>query len=289
MRSLTNSFSSILSTIPSPAQVLIAIVSIQIGAAFAVGLFASLSPVATVFFRVAISAFLLCLFIRPSLNRQAFQHYKLLLAYGIMLGLMNWCFYEAIARIPLGIAVTIEFMGPLIVAAVSSKTRLDYLWIGIALVGLLMLAPSIGDDLDLVGVGYAVLAGVGWGGFVVLSKKVNRALPDSDGLALGMFVAALFLMTFAIHDIPSTLTNSSLMLSLLLLAVLSTTIPFFLEFTALKKLTPQTYGVLITLEPAAAAVIGMLVLGDALGIAGLIAIACVTLAAIGATITRLDD
>ncbi len=289
MRPLTNSFSSIVSTIPPPAQVLIAIISIQIGASFAVGLFASLSPVATVFFRVAISAFLLCLFIRPALNKQAFKHYKLLLSYGIMLGLMNWCFYEAIARIPLGIAVTVEFIGPLIVAAVSSKTRLDYLWIAIALAGLLMLTPRIGEDLDLIGIGYAILAGVGWGGFVILSKKVNIALPDSDGLSLGMVVAALFLMFFAISDIPSTLTNSSLMLSLLALAVLSTTIPFFLEFTALKKLTAQTYGVLITLEPAAAAAIGMIVLNDALGVAGLIAIVCVTIAAIGATFTRVED
>lgn len=202
---------------------------------------------------------------------------------------MNWCFYEAIARIPLGIAVTVEFIGPLIVAAVSSKTRLDYLWIAIALAGLLMLTPRIGEDLDLIGIGYAILAGVGWGGFVILSKKVNIALPDSDGLSLGMVVAALFLMFFAISDIPSTLTNSSLMLSLLALAVLSTTIPFFLEFTALKKLTAQTYGVLITLEPAAAAAIGMIVLNDALGVAGLIAIVCVTIAAIGATFTRVED
>jgi inner membrane transporter RhtA len=281
--------SSIVSAIPAPLQVVIAIISIQFGASLAVGLFSSLSPGATVFFRVAISAMLLFVLIRPKLSSDVFNHFGLLLSYGITLGLMNWCFYEAIARIPLGIAVTIEFMGPLLVAAVSSKTRLDIFWIAIAFAGLLMLTPKIGDDLDTIGVVFAILAGIGWGGFVLLSKRVNQCLNGNDGLVYGMIIATLFLSVFAMGEVSVVVTNTNLLTSLLVLAVLSTTVPFFLEFNALKTLSAQTYGVLITLEPAAAAIIGMLVLGDVLGLAGMIAIILVTIAAIGATLTRPEE
>jgi inner membrane transporter RhtA len=281
--------SSIVSAIPAPLQVVIAIISIQFGASFAVGLFGSLSPGATVFFRVAISAMLLFILIRPKLSSDVFNHFGLLLSYGITLGLMNWCFYEAIARIPLGIAVTIEFMGPLLVAAVSSKTRLDIFWIAIAFAGLLILTPKIGGELDTIGVVFAILAGIGWGGFVLLSKRVNQCLNGNDGLVYGMIIATLFLSVFAMGEVSVVVTNTNLLTSLLVLAVLSTTVPFFLEFNALKTLSSQTYGVLITLEPAAAAIIGMLVLGDVLGLAGMIAIILVTIAAIGATLTRPEE
>ena len=282
-------FSSTLSLVPPPAQVVIAILSIQLGAAFAVNLFAVLEPVGTVFFRLVISAILLSILIRPKFNKNVLRYSKLLVLYGVAVGLMNWCFYESISRIPLGIAVAIEFVGPLLVAAFSSRNRLDYLWIVVAFIGVLMLAPNIGKGLDPVGVGYAVLAGVGWGGFVILSKRVNKVLPDSDGLAIGMIIASLFIFPFALSNIPAAFENIGIMGNLIALAILSTTIPFYLEFSALKKLTPQAYGVLITLEPAAAAFIGMIALGDILGIEGLIAIACVTIAAIGSTLTQKPE
>ena len=199
---------------------------------------------------------------------------------------MNWCFYESIARIPLGIAVAIEFMGPLLVAVYSSRRAVDFLWIVVAFIGVLMLAPKIGTDLDPVGVGYAVLAGIGWGSFVIFSKKVNQALPGSDGLAIGMVIAAFFMFPFAVGSIAPVFSNPFLIGNLIALAVLSTTVPFYLEFSALKTLTPQAYGVLITLEPAVAAIIGVIALGDVLGGEGIIAVVCVTLAAIGATLSQ---
>lgn len=279
-------FANTVSFIPPPLQVVLAILSIQLGAAFAIDLFSIFGPDGTVFFRLIISACLLCLFIRPKINENAIKHYKLLIIYGVALGAMNWCFYESIARIPLGIAVAIEFMGPLLVAVYSSKRVLDFFWIIVAFIGVLMLSPKVGTDLDPVGVGYAVLAGIGWGSFVIFSKKVNRALPGSDGLAIGMVIAACFMFPFAAGSITPVFDNPVLIGNLIALAVLSTAVPFYLEFSALKTLTPQAYGVLITLEPAVAAVIGVIALGDILGFEGIVAVICVTLAAIGSTLSQ---
>ncbi len=286
MQSPTKLLSPIILSIPAPVQVLIAILSIQLGAAFAINLFSVFGAVGTVFFRLVISAFLLFILIRPKFTREALSQYKTILTYGITLGLMNWCFYEAIARIPLGLTVAIEFMGPLLVGALSSKRRIDLLWIAIAVVGLLILTPNIGNDIDLIGVMYACVAGVGWGGFVILSKRINVAIPGNDGLVFGMIAASIFMFPFAVTSISPAFTGIGLAGSLIFLAILSTTIPFYLEFSALKKLTAQTYGVLITLEPAVAAIIGVLVLGDTLGVKGIVAIVCVTIAAFGATLTQ---
>ncbi len=286
MQSPIRIFPNIVSAIPPPAQVIIAILSIQLGAAIAINLFDLIGPAGTVFCRLAISAILLGLMIRPKFTSEVWKHHKILILYGIVLGLMNWCFYESIARIPLGIAVTIEFMGPLLVAALSSKRRLDFLWITIALVGILILTPNIGEKLDPVGVMFAMLAGAAWGGFILISKRINQALPGSDGLAIGMILASIFMFPFAVANLSPVIESASLFGNLILLAILSTTVPFYLEFSALKKLTAQAYGVLITLEPAAAAVIGMIALGDILCIDGIIAIICVTIAAIGSTLTQ---
>jgi len=275
-----------LAATPPSIQVLLAILSIQLGAAYAINLFPILGPAGTVFCRLAISAVILFLFIRPKMDGRIFQHSKLLLTYGITLGLMNWCFYEAIARIPLGIAVAIEFLGPLSVGILTSRRMLDLLWVGLAITGLLILTPEFGNNLDVVGVIYAVFAGIGWGGFVLLSKRVSSNLDGNDGLVFGMMIASLFMLPIAGANVLPIFSSASLIGSVIILAILSTTIPFFLEFSALKRLPPVTYGILITLEPVVASVVGAIALGDALGISGILAIFCVTTAAIGATITQ---
>lgn len=277
---------SMLGAVPPPAQVILAILSIQVGAAVAVDLFPALGPGGTVFWRVAISALLLTALIRPALDASVWRHRLLLLGYGATLGMMNWCFYESIARIPLGLAVTIEFMGPLTVGVLTSRRRIDLLWIAIAVAGLFFLAPDLGEGLDRLGVAFAILAGIGWGAFVLMSKRVSAVFPGSSGLVCGMIVASAALAPFAVGSFEPLIGDVRLAGSLVLIAVLSTAIPFYFEFSALKSLTAQTYGVLITLEPAVAAAIGVVVLGDTLGLQGLIAIACVTLAAFGATVTR---
>lgn len=286
MRAKVMAIGSLFEATPAPAQVLLAVVSIQLGAAVAIDLFSAIGPSGAVFCRLAISALLLILLVRPKMASLIRPHYKLLLTYGATLCAMNWFFFEAIARIPLGLAVTIEFMGPLAVGVLTSRRWLDLLWTAIAVSGLLILAPDIGDNIDRDGVLYAVVAGIGWGGFVILSKRVNTALPGNSGLAIGMMLASVFILPFAAENVTPVFFDIGLAGNVMLLAVLSTTIPFYLEFSALKKLSPQTYGILITMEPAVAATVGAFLLGDVLGVGGVIAIACVTVAAIGATLTQ---
>lgn len=282
----TNGAERAVAVIPPPVMVLLAIVSIQVGAALAVGLFPVLGPVGTVFWRLTISTIILIVIIRPSFDTSVWQHRNVLLPYGIVLGSMNWLFYESVARIPLGITVAIEFMGPLFVAALMSRRRIDIVWLALAIGGLLLLTPKIGEELDVIGVTFAVGAGIGWALFVILSKRVSADLPGDSGLVFGMVIASLWVLPFALPNIGAIASETWVIGVMLGVALLSTTIPFYLEFAALKKLTAHTYGILVTLEPAAAAVIGAIMLGEFLGVTSVLAIVCVTIAAAGATWTR---
>lgn len=285
-RSRQEGLSAALGVIPPHGQMLLAIVSIQVGSAIATKLFAALTPEGTVFLRVGFSALLLLLAWRPGLRAVSSRNATLLLLYGATIAVMNLCFYQAIARIPLGIAVTIEFLGPLAVAVATSRRLQDYLWIALALTGVALLMPDLGQRLDPVGLLYAALAGVGWGGFVLISIRVGRSFEKGDGLALGMAVAALVLLPFGPPPVEVLLAEPLLLAAALGVAILSTTIPFTLEFEALKRLPPRVYGVLITLEPAIAVMVGALLLGELPGLWGGLAVALVTAAAIGMTLSN---
>ncbi len=285
-RPLPKLYVRVLEAVPPPGLVLFSIFSIQVGAALAIKLFPVLGPIGTVFCRVGLSAILLLGLIRPRLDNTVFKHGHLLLLYGFTLGAMNWCFYEAIARIPLGIAVTIEFMGPLGIAVATSRRRIDLLWVVIAILGLVLLTPDFGDELDRVGVSFAVIAAVGWAAFILLSKRVGQVLPGNSGLAYGMVIAALFLLPFGVGAAAPVFSSFWLLLSVAAVAVLSTTVPFYLEFEALRRLPARTYSMLVTLEPAVAALVAAVLLGEVLDIEAVFAIGCVTAAAIGATLFR---
>jgi inner membrane transporter RhtA len=256
-------FTRAAAAVPPPALLLVSIVSIQLGAAVAVNLFPVLGTVATTFLRLAFAAVLLVVAARHTIAWSAARLQAMpLLLYGTILGVMNLCFYAAISRIPLGIAVAIEFVGPLGLAVATSRRPRDFAWIGLAVLGVVLLTPEIGSTLDPVGVVLAGAAGSCWAGFIVLSRRLGRSLPGNSGLAIGMAVAV---------------------------AILSTALPLSLEFEALKRLTARTYGILVTMEPAVAAVVGALLLGQAMGPQGVLAIACVTIAALGVTISdRLE-
>lgn len=273
-----------LNAVPPPGLMLLAMVSTQIGAAIATSLFAALGPEGTVFLRVAFSALLLMLAWRPRLDRAVRRHLGLLLLFGLVIGTMNFCFYQAIARIPLGLAVTIEFIGPLAVAVATTRRLPDFLWIALAVAGVALLTPDLGERLDPLGVALACLAGAGWAGFVLLSVRVGRSLPKGDGLALGMVVAAIALLPVGQAGAAVAFGDPLLLLAALGVALLSTTIPFSLEFEALKRIPPRVYGILITLEPAIAVMVGALLLGESLNLRSLAAVICVTGAAIGITL-----
>lgn len=269
---------------PPPGLLLVSIVSIQLGAAVAVHMFESLGPVGTVFLRIAFSAVLLLGAARHQISADARRHAGLLLLFGCSIGAMNLCFYGAIARIPLGVAVAIEFIGPLGVAALTSRRLKDFLWIGLAVVGLVLLTPDIGGGLDPLGVGLALAAGAGWASFVLLSPRVAAAVGGA-GLALAMVAAGLFTLPFALAAGGLERLDPGLLAGALAVAILSTTLPYALEFEALKRMTARAYGIMVTLEPVVAALVGAIVLGQALPASAFVAIACVTAAAIGVTLS----
>ena len=270
--------------VPPPGLMLLAILSIQIGAATATHLFADLGPAGTVFLRIGFSAVLLCLAWRPSLDRRVRENAGLLLLFGLVIGAMNLSFYHAIARIPLGIAVTIEFLGPLAVAAATSRRLGDFLWIAVALGGASLLVPDIGERLDPLGVGFAVLGAVGWAGFIFLSIRVGRAFERGSGLALGMTVAAVLLLPIGVKGAAVAFMEPDLLAIAFAVAVFSTAIPFSLEFEALKRIPPRVYGVLVTMEPAIAVIVGIVLLGESLTLRTGLAVALVTTAAVGITL-----
>jgi inner membrane transporter RhtA len=277
-------FARAMAAMPPPGLLLVSIVSIQLGAAVAVHLFETLGPIGTVFLRIAFSAVLLLVAARREIGSSARRHVGLLLLFGCVIGAMNMCFYGAISRIPLGIAVAIEFVGPLGVAALTSRRPKEFLWIALAVAGLVLLTPSVGRDLDPVGVGLALAAGVGWASFILISPRVAGAVGGA-GLALAMLVAGLFTLPFALGASGLERLDVGPLAGALAVAVLSTALPLSLEFEALQRMTARAYGIVVTLEPVVAALVGAIVLGQALPPAALLAIACVTAAALGVTLS----
>ncbi len=282
-------FSRAVAGVPPPGLLLISIVSIQLGAAVAVNLFPVLGPVATAFLRLAFSAVLLIVAARHSITRSARSHAGPLLLYGAILGAMNLSFYGAIERIPLGIAVAIEFVGPLGLAAATSRRVRDFAWIGLAVLGIALLTPQIGGTLDPLGVALAGAAGLCWAAFIVMSQRIGRTLPGNSGLAIGMAVAALVVLPVELVVGGLGNLDPGLLLAALAVAVLSTAMPLTLEFEALRRMTSRAYGILVTLEPAVAALVGVFLLGQAMGVQGLLAIACVSVAALGVTVSDRRD
>jgi inner membrane transporter RhtA len=275
--------------VPPPALLIVSIVSIQLGAAVAIDIFPVLGPVATTFLRLAFAAALLLVTARHMIGRGVRQHAGALLVYGAILGVMNMCFYGAIERIPLGIAVAIEFVGPLGLAALTSRRARDFAWIGLAAIGIALLTPEIGSTLDPLGVGLAGITGLCWAAFIVMSRRVGRDVPGNSGLAIAMAVAALVVLPVEVVVGGLGRLDLGLLGKALAVAVLSTALPLSLEFEALKRLTPRAYGILVTLEPAVAATVGALLLGQAMGVQGLLAIACVSGAALGVTVSDRRD
>ena len=276
-----------LDAIPPAALVLLAIAAIQIGAALATHLFPALGAAGTVATRIIFAAVLLLLMARGRLHallRSFTQHWPLLSAFGVCVAVMNLCFYMAIARIPLGAAVTIEFIGPLGLAAITSRRPAHFFWVALAAVGIVLLSPLSGVELDPVGVAFALVAGLGWAMFAVLAGRVGQRIPGHDGLVVGMCVAAVLMVPLVVPAVDVLVTEPLVLLAGMAVALLSTTLPFTLEFSALQRLTPRAYGVLVSLEPAVAALAGATLLGERIGIQGVTAVACVVTATIGITL-----
>jgi inner membrane transporter RhtA len=272
-----------LGAVPPPLQVLVGIVSVQVGASLAKQLFAVAGPAGTVTLRLFFAALVLLLVWRPAL-RLGRRAWPVVLAYGVVLGLMNLSFYQALARIPQGVTVTIEFLGPLVVALAGSRRMLDALWALLAAGGVVLLAETRGD-LSLVGMLFALGAAVCWGCYILLSAALGSRTSEGNGLALGMAVAAMIAMPTGIVESGTGLLSPWVLLIGLGVALLSSVIPYSLELEALRTIPPRVFGVLMSLEPAVAALAGLVVLHESLHPLQWIALCCVVAASIGATRT----
>jgi inner membrane transporter RhtA len=258
------------------------IASVQIGAAVATKLFSAVGPGGAVLLRLVLSAILLVAVVRPDVRGRRGRDWLMVIAFGLVLAAMNGMFYAAIDRIPLGVAVTFEFLGPLGVAIGGSRRALDLIWAGLAAAGVVMLTTG-GGHLNVTGVVLAVAAGGCWAAYILLSQRVGRSFDGMSGLAIALTVAAVAIAPYGVAAGGSALLRPAVLGKGAAIAVLSSAIPYSLELTALRRLRAAVFGVLMSLEPAMAALSGGVILGQHLAVREWIAIGAVMVASIGAT------
>ena len=262
--------------------VLAAILSVQVGAALSKSLFDEVSPTVMVWLRLATSTVVLLLVARPRLTGRSRGDWAVVLAFGAALATMNWSIYQAIARLPLGVAVSIELLGPLTLALVLSRRVRDLLWVMLAAVGVALLGFDDGG-LTVAGVGFALMAAASWAAYILLSAGTGRRWTGLSGLALASVVGAVSLAPFALVSGGGRLLEPVVLAIGLLVGLLSSVVPYSLELSALRTMPPKVFGILMSLEPAAAALAGLVLLGEVLGPLEWVAIGCVVVASVGVT------
>ncbi|HET9076787.1 MAG TPA: EamA family transporter [Acidimicrobiales bacterium] len=276
----------------SPAIALVgaSAVSVQFGAALATKLFDRVGPAGAVTLRLVLAAAVLTAAVRlrpgprPA-GRPPRSDWAVAAAFGLVLAAMNLSFYEAIARIPLGVAVTVEFSGPLALALAGSRRWADGLWAAAAGAGVILLASGAGRHLDPAGLGLALLAGAFWVGYILLSKETGRRFESFRGLAWAMTVGGVAVLPFGLYAGGSALVDPAVFGLGLAVAVLSSVVPYSLELAALRRVTPRAFGVMMSLDPALATAAGFVVLGQHLNLREWIALALVVGANAGNSLT----
>ncbi|UVJ45797.1 threonine/homoserine exporter RhtA [Pseudomonas sp. LS1212] len=277
---------SLASTLFPIGLLLIAMASIQSGASLAKSMFPLIGAQGTTTLRLIVAAVIMTLLLRPWRVRLTAQSLRTVVIYGMALGGMNFLFYMSLRTVPLGIAVALEFTGPLAVAIYASRRAIDFLWIGLAIIGLLLLIP-VGESssgIDLLGACYALGAGGCWALYILYGQKAG-ADNGIQTAALGVIVAALFVAPFGIVHAGSALLTPSLIPIALGVAILSTALPYSLEMVALTRMPARTFGTLMSIEPAFGALSGLLFLHEVLSLAQWLAIASIITASVGATLT----
>jgi inner membrane transporter RhtA len=260
--------------------------TIQLGAALSEPLFDRIGPAGLVALRLVLAAAMLWPLARPRVRGRSRPDVGAALALGAISGLLTLCFFEAIARIPLGVAVTVEFLGPLGVALAGSRHARDVAWVLLAGTGvaLLTLGEGAGGPLDPAGVAFAGVAGLGWAAYILLTKRVGARWPGLEGLSVSLGVAALVTLPFGVAAAGAELLAPGIVLAGIGLAILIPLLPYALELVALRRLPTALFGVLMSLEPAIAALLGFVILDQGLALTGAIAIALVSAASAGATL-----
>lgn len=265
---------------------LAAMTSIQAGASLAKRLFPLAGPSGITTLRLVLAALILAVLFRPWRRPLSKDARRVVLLYGAALGVMNLTFYLALERLPLGLTVAIEFIGPLGVALFASRRPLDFVWAALALFGVFSVLPLGGAErLDPLGLLFVLMAAACWAGYIVFGQRAGKAVPGADAAAWGMAVAALFGAPLGLFTGGASLLAPKVLLLGLGVAVLSSALPYSLEMAALRRLRPQTFGILMSLEPALAALMGFLLLGERLTPRQWTAIACIVAASFGSAAT----
>ena len=268
---------------PSGVLVVGAIASVQFGSALAAKLFAQVGPGGAVLLRLVMATAILLALWRPQVRGRSRREWLLAGAFGLSLAGMNLSFYQALDRIPLGIAVTFEFVGPLAVAVGGSRRRGDLVWVGLAAAGIVALTRGGTHGLNGLGVAFALIAGSLWGAYILLNARVGQAFEGGTGLALAMCVASLLALPVGVIQGGAHLLEPRSLVLGLTVGILSSAIPYSFELEALRRIAAPVFGVLMSLEPGMAGLAGFLVLGQGLSVRALIGIALVVAASIGAS------
>ena len=251
----------------APTLVLASVVSVQFGGALAATLIPVAGVLGSVLLRLALASVVMLVVVRPSWRGHTREHWWVVTQFGLTLAVMNTAFYAAIDRLPVGVAVTLEFLGPLALAAATSRSRRDVLAVALALVGVVLISGALSTpwaELDLLGMALALLAGAAWAGYIIVSGCTGQRFEGIDGVAWAMVIATVVVAPFALTKSAAALLAVPTLARGLGIALLSSVIPYSLENVALRRLAPQVFGILLSLEPAVAALAGLLVLGQRL-------------------------
>jgi len=267
--------------VPAPLLVLAGIVSVQFGGALAATLIPHIGAAGSVTMRLLFASVILCAVVRPRLRGYSAAAWRTVILFGLALGLMNFAFYGSLAHLPIGVAVTIEFIGPLLLSAVLSRRLSDYVAVAGAAVGVVLISEALHvplDQLSWAGILLALTAGACWAAYIILSGRTGAAFPKLDGLAIAMLIATCFVAPFGLATVGDW--SAPLLAKGLGIAVLSSLLPYSLELIALRRMSAAVFGILLSLEPACAALAGLLVLGQRLHVWQLLGMALVVGASI---------
>lgn len=265
-----------------------AIASVQTGSAVARTLFDDLGAAGVTLLRLVLSAAVLVAVLRPKVGTWSARQWQAAGLLGGAMAGMNLVFYLSLRTVPLGVAVTVEFVGPLLLALAQTRRAVDLLWALLAASGVVLLGVDTTSGIPVSGLALALVAGLFWAGYILASARVGAVLPGLDGLSVALCVAAVLVLPFGAGGASAVLDRPELLLGGLAVAVLSSLVPYGLELTALRRMPTRVFGILMSLEPAAAALAGLVVLSQALGAREVVALALVSLASLGVTLGRRE-
>ncbi len=275
--------------VPAPVLVLTAIASVQIGSAVARTLFDDMGAAGITLLRLAIASLLLLVVLRPRLRDWSRQAWRAAALLGVAMAGMNLVFYLSLRTVPLGVAVTVEFVGPLLLALAQTRRLLDLLWAVLAAAGVVLLSADPTRGVPLSGLALALVAGLFWAAYILASAHLGQVLPGVDGLAVALALAALLVLPFGAGGAAAVVGRPSLLVAAAGVALLSSVLSYGLEMQALRRMPTRVFGILMSLEPAAAALAGLVLLRQSLGPREIVALMLVSLASAGVTLGRRED